>query len=399
MELSPDQKICFDSIMDWHHDPSTVLTLGGYAGCGKTTLLSRIRAELSDDIRVAFCCFTGKAASVLRSKLEMVGSRRFPGDYCGTIHSLIYQPKINKSGDITGWVLCNSLDYDLIIIDEASMVSEDLFRDLQSYGIPILATGDHGQLPPITGKLNLMQHPQLKLEKIHRFAEQDALIQISVLAREQGYIPYGTYGEGVYKVHKNHSMITQFINNCDNFMNTSILCGFNKTRIDLNKKIRARLGYDTKYPKIGERLICLKNNKDAKHCPIYNGILGTLRESCEHGAYLEIVADIDNENKQYRGEISPLVFNNPKPPSGDYIYKQEDELFLPNSNKKKKAKRKHYLDYFDYGYVLTVHKSQGSEWDNVMVIEQPCSYWSGDDWNRWLYTAVTRSKKSLLIVR
>ena len=409
IELSKDQETCFDAIMDWFKDSGDLLTMGGYAGSGKTTLISKVRNSLPSSIRIAFCAFTGKAASVLRSKMNAIGIERFPEDYCGTIHSLIYEPELDNNGEIVDWILKHDIDYDFIIIDEASMVSHDLYRDLKSYDIPMLAIGDHGQLPPIEGSLNLMQNPTLKLEKVHRFAENDALIQVSILARKQGYIPPGTYGDAVHKVPKGHSMVNQFIKNGGDFTDSAILCGFNKTRIDINKKIRHWLGHKGNYPKIGERVICLKNNKNSKHCPIYNGVLGSVKDCSNHGKYYDFMVGIDGEAKSYVGKISPNVFHEAKPPMDEFIYEMSTSKenhkedvgdpirFMSNKTKRRRVKR--YLDCFDYGYALTVHKSQGSEWDRVMVIEQPCDYWSGENWNRWLYTAVTRSKRELLIVR
>ena len=190
IELSSDQQFCFDAIMSWYSNPSALLSMGGYAGCGKTTLIGKMRNTLPRSTRVAFCCFTGKASSVLRSKLQLFEIQRFPDDYCGTIHSLIYEPILDDvTNEIIGWVLRVKIPYDLIVIDEASMVNEELFKDLCSYNIPILAVGDHGQLPPIDGNLNLMKSPMLKLEKVHRFAESNPITKVSILAREQGFIP------------------------------------------------------------------------------------------------------------------------------------------------------------------------------------------------------------------
>jgi ATP-dependent exoDNAse (exonuclease V) alpha subunit len=410
IELSKDQQSCFDIITDWFKDAGDLLTMGGYAGTGKTTLISKLRNSLDSNIRIAFCAYTGKASSVLRSKLNVVGFERFPNDYVGTIHSLIYEPVIDEmSGEIIDWALKPTLDYDFIILDEASMIGEDLFRDLKSYNLPILAIGDHGQLPPIEGKLNLMENPYIRLEKIHRFAEQDALIQISMLAREQGYIPPGTYSDTVIKVPRNHSLINKFIQESENFEDTAILCGFNKTRVSVNKRIRGWLQHTSKFPSCGERVICLKNNKNAKKCPIYNGILGTVEYTENHSNYLTMRVTIDGEPEKYKGKISPGVFNAEKPELNDFIYEEVDESannddeiisrFMSGKSSRRKKKKKRYLDCFDFGYSLTVHKSQGSEWDRVMVIEQPCDYWSGDKWNKWLYTAVTRSRRELLIVR
>jgi len=403
IELSPDQQSCFDIIMDWYRSREDLLTMGGYAGSGKTTLIGKLRGSLSESTRVAFCAYTGKAASVLRSKLNLAFMEN-SDDYCGTIHSLIYEPLVDdETNEITGWVLKPLLDYDLIIIDESSMISEDLFSDLKSFHIPMLYVGDHGQLPPIEGTLNLMSNPIIKLEKVHRFAEHDPLTKISILAREQGYIAHGTYGDFVHKVPPKHSLITDFINNSDDFSNTAILCGFNNTRVSINEKIRNWGERKGKLPRAGEKVICLKNNKDAKECPIYNGVLGIVTSCESYFDHLNLTVKIDGEIKSYRGKVSRNIFNNSKPDLNEFIWeesktKQPSETrFISMANKP--VRRKRYLDCFDFGYALTVHKSQGSEWGRVMVIEQPCSYWSGDNWNRWLYTAVTRSTKQLLIVR
>lgn len=407
IELSQDQKLCFDSIMDWYKRPDDLLTMGGFAGTGKTTLISKIRNELSKTIRIAFISYTGKAASVLRSKLKLIGIERFPEDYCGTIHGLIYEPLIDdETNEIVGWHLKPMLDYDIIIIDEASMVSEDILRDLKSFDIPLLAIGDHGQLPPIEGSLNLMANPHIKLEKVHRFAENNALTKVSILAREEGYIPHGQWGENVIKVPPKHSLITEFIDNSGDFDSTAILCGFNKTRVQVNKKIRTKRDMKGNLPDIGERVICLKNNRLAQKCPIYNGVLGTVKGIDLRVDHAFLRVSVDGEYEPYRGRISRHIFNNEKPNLNEFIYITLEEaqkiparFSNPFGYTSKKKRKKQFLDCFDFGYCLTVHKSQGSEWERVMVIEQPCSYWSGENWNRWLYTAVTRSTNELLIVR
>lgn len=399
MKLSSDQQFALDRMIDWYRNrEGDFLSFGGVAGCGKTTILAEYRSLIyktyGSSISVAHLCFTGKAASVLREKLKSK-NLLFPDDYCGTIHSAIYEP-IVENDEVVGWQLKEKLSYALIIIDEASMVYEKLFNDLKSYNIPILACGDHHQLDPVGDtSINLVQNPDIKLEKVHRFAENNPLIKISILAREEGYIPHGRYGQSVCKVKKDHPIINKFINNSGDFSDTAILCGFNKTRLHINEQIRKLKKRKGLYPFSGERVICLKNNKDAKYCPIYNGVLGTVSSCFNHGVYLEMEILIDGESKKYIGDISINSFNSVDFKMNEFIEKYDytEDTF----NKPKKIKK--YLDYFDYGYALTVHKSQGSEWNRVLVIEQPCQYWSGEKWNRWLYTAITRSKKELLIVR
>lgn len=409
--LSEDQKVCFDTLVSWYKNPVDFMTLAGYAGTGKSSLIAWFRNFLPETTRIFFCAYTGKAASVLRSKLVKFGINRFPNDTCGTIHSTIYQPKV-KDDEIDGWVLKQQLECDLIIVDEASMISEDIFKDLKSFNKPILFVGDHGQLPPIEGLLNLMENPIIKLEKVHRFAEQNPLTKISMMARLDGYIPPGWHGDTVVKVPPKHPLITKFINDSGDFSNTAILCGFNNTRVDLNKKIREWKGYKGSLPQVGERLICLKNNKNAKKCPIYNGILGTAKYIEPYYNYVKLRVEVDGEHDHYKGKASKIVFNNAKPILNEFVYSSDDvesdgeddsvDNMMNRFNSRSRGKRKSqkiYLDAWDFGYCTTVHKSQGSEWDRVMVIEQNCDFWSGPKWNKWLYTAVTRAKNELLIVR
>jgi exodeoxyribonuclease-5 len=291
---------------------------------------------------------------------------------------LIYKPVVDKeTGDVTDWELKNSIPYDLIILDEASMINEKLFEDLMSYKIPLLAVGDCGQLPPIDGKLNLMANPDIKLEKIHRQAENDPIIQISFLARTEGFIPYKKFGDKAQKITKGQFSIKTFVDTSD-FNNSIILCGFNTTRVMLNKTVRDILGYHQDVPEIGDRVICLKNNAKAKNCAIYNGLQGTIKSCNSNKSGYKVIIGMDNEIQSYKGTISSFTFNN--------------EKGLVNDDYRK------YLDYFDYSYAISVHKSQGSQWTKTVVFEQPCSYWTGDNWKRWLYTAVTRASKELIIV-
>lgn len=152
--LSDDQKKVFEHVMQWYGPGAGVLTLGGYAGTGKSTLVSILARELeragaNGQFRIAFCAYTGKAANVLRQKLRQAGIHAsimgYP-HYVGTIHSLIYVPVTGGSGDVIDWELKSYdevADYGLIVVDEASMVDEKMLEDLRSYDVPILAVGDH----------------------------------------------------------------------------------------------------------------------------------------------------------------------------------------------------------------------------------------------------------------
>ena len=390
-ELTPEQKSVVDAVLDWHHEAERpYITVGGYAGTGKTTVLGPLRSRLeeSGDItRVAFCAFTGKAASVLRARLrEQNATKR--GDYCGTIHGLIYEADLDDAGDIMGWKRLGSIPYDLIVVDEASMVGERLWNDLSAFGIPIVAIGDHGQLPPLEGTLNLVESPDLRLETIHRQAEGNPIIHVSFLARTEGEIPYGVFGPGVEKAPRDDADTRERLEQEFATFNaeTMILCGYNRTRVALNKHVREKLGFDGEGLLAGERIICLQNNWSARQHPIFNGMLGEVVSAepvseggCVH--WYDAVFQMDGESRLYVGQISAHQV--------DHLQRiQQVDGLLPIE----------IGDRFDRGYALTVHKAQGSQARKVILFEQKSRLWGGESYRRWLYTAVTRAREELLIV-
>ena len=207
LELSPDQNKTLKILVDFcesKNKKEDFITLGGFAGTGKTTLISELRKKINEidpKIKVGFCAFTGKAVQVLKNKL-VSSQTLLKKDDISTIHGLIYRTIEDERGAVLGWIRKedDEIDYDLIIVDEASMVDQKIWEDLRSFGIPIIAVGDHGQLPPISGSFNLMSQPQIKLENIHRQAEGNPIIQVSRLAREKGIIPHQKWSKNVFKV-------------------------------------------------------------------------------------------------------------------------------------------------------------------------------------------------------
>lgn len=397
LKLSADQQKALDSILSWYKDikegksgTENFITLGGYAGTGKTTLQGILRNELHKKypkLTVAFCSYTGKAARVLRQKLvevkAIIGS-----DSVSTIHSLIYSPLTNSNEEIIGWERKREVEADLIVVDEASMVDQAIWQDLLAYKIPIIAVGDHGQLPPIKGKFNLMQKPQLKLEKIHRQAEENPIIKISMFAREEGKIPVQFYDYNVVKMSKTDDDTRETISELINSYNsdTLLLCGYNHTRVKLNKFVRQSLERLNPEPQAGDRVICLRNNHTAG---IFNGMLGTVRTISGEGQmqmdgmpelYLAEV-EMDGESKNYKGSLYPPQFNNTQ-----------------SINFTDERERIGDKDLFDFGYALTVHKSQGSQAKRVILFEERFKQMDDEMWRRWLYTAVTRAEEELFIV-
>lgn len=384
MELSQDQEKALAALLEWYKDPSAgpYITLGGYAGTGKTTLIAVLKNELlklDGKMRIGFCSYTGKAAQNLKNKLKEAGALSVK-DSVSTIHGLIYNPREDADGRITGWDRKDELERNLIIVDEASMVDGAIWADLLSYNIRIIAVGDHGQLPPIQGRFNLMQAPQLLLTQIHRQARGNPIIEVSEYARGSGLVPARRYGPGVVKYLKD---------DCDAQERTGellegwspetlILCGYNTTRNRINQFIRTSRGFETPAPSSGDRVICLRNNHKKA---VYNGMLGTI----EHIApaqkdWYQAEIRLDDREKLYEGLIYGPQFG----AKTGINFTSDRKLAAVG-------------DLFDFGYALTVHKAQGSQARRVVMFEERFPKMDDDMWRRWLYTGVTRAEEELYL--
>jgi exodeoxyribonuclease-5 len=331
---------------------------------------------------VSFCSYTGKAARVLKERLKK-SKAIYKQDSISTIHSLIYSPITNKKDEIIGWKKKDELKTDLIIIDEASMVNYEIWDDLTSFGKRIVAVGDHGQLPPIHGSFNLMEKPDIKLEKIHRQAKDNPIINLSILARENGHIPIREYSPHVKKLNQTDPSNAEVVNSklAKYDKDTMILCGYNFTRVELNNFVREQIGHDGVTPIPGDRVICLRNNYNKE---IFNGMTGTIKSiSPESPNFYFAEIDMDGEDKLYSGLIHREQFNRKKTLEADD--EMPKELLMKG-------------DLFDFGYAFTVHKAQGSQAKKVILFEQRFKKMNDDQWRRWLYTGVTRAREELIII-
>jgi exodeoxyribonuclease-5 len=402
IELSKDQEIARDQVIERLRAGSKLVTFGGYAGTGKTTTTASIVNSLRSlgFKRIAFCCFTGKAYKVLESKLIGFGTLGFE-DFCGTIHSLLYHPRTrleekkdgNKKLHIDFHSKEEKGEYDLIVIDEASMVNEEIYEELRTFNSPILAVGDHGQLPPVKGSFNLMQNPEIRLTKIHRQAEGDPIIRLSILAREEGQIPFGEHGEGCIKTNDE-----SIVNAIENPKEWTLITGTNKKRVERNRWARWKLGYKGELPIVGDRVVCLRNDHSQK---VFNGMVGTVtgikpavidkdwNPACpQHWVWLDALMDAGNT---FYGNIFRYQFGQPKP-------------LMETIKEAPDLDPRDFGRLWDFGYALTCHKAQGSEADKVVVYEERAMWHvlqktvGEQGWRRWLYTAVTRAKKQLIIV-
>lgn len=371
--LTEEQKRVHDYICDFVlTKKGKLLTFGGVAGVGKTTTVAEIARTLKkSNKRLAFCAISGKASSVLRSKLTEILT---PDDYCGTIHSLIYRligSEKLKSGRTELYFEADSgreLQYDVIFLDEASMCDEWTFKDLSNYGVKIVAIGDHKQLPPVRGKFNLMADPELKLETIMRQAEGNPIIKLSIMARNGDPIPYGDYGQGCIKTKELKVLHDHNFRD----LNSIMLCALNRTRVRMNNFAREKIGNVVSYPVEGEPVICLFNNHKRM---IFNGNIGMVNQISELDD-VSYAVNIDFDDFTYSGEISKSQFGQ------EYTNISEDQDF----------------DYFDWAFCISVWKAQGSEFRNVLLLEEG-EFFIKENWPRFLYTAITRAKERIVIYK
>lgn len=405
INLSEDQGFVFEKISNWLANGGVVvesqtnpmvLTLGGFAGTGKTTIVSSIAKEFNSAIRFAFCALSGRASSILANKLKDKGVAFDNWHYCGTIHSLIYKAVENEDGEVIYWDKRSSLDYDVIVVDEASMISEDIFNDIKGYNLPILAVGDHGQLPPIEGKFSLMKSPDLRLEKIHRQAEGNPIINLSMEVRMIGKIPSGYVKNDRVNIVKKSEYVdfikTIYSNNPESNLNSAVLCYKNATRSNINSIVRKNIfGNDDRTPSSGDIVVCLKNVKRYKSKPLYNGYRGILSN------VKSIDGDFISSRVSFPHDMVDTYLNNIC--KHQFCFQKtfssfsELELFGMNVS--------HWSEVgvlFDYGYAMTVHKFQGSSAENVILFNERPAPVSDEDYKRWLYTGVSRSSDRLTII-
>lgn len=385
MKLTEEQQTAIRTILQWYLDEhkSPHLTLGGYAGTGKTTLIAAFKKILQQQQQkqraIAFCSYTGRAAQNLKNRLQQLNALD-KTDTISTIHGLIYDPIENNRGVIVGWSPKSELEKDLIIVDEASMIDAAIWRDLCSYQVPILAVGDHGQLPPIQSAFNLMEQPDIILTEIHRQAKENPITLVATHARQTGEVPVQIFGDRVKKyARQDPDAQTASGELLANYSpSTLILCGFNTTRVKINQFIRTELGFEDQLPHAGDRVICLRNNR-AKG--IFNGMLGTILHLKKvDKEWYEAEIDMDDSQKIYSGLLYAPQFGAPSA-----------------INFSKDRARANRGDLFDFGYALTVHKAQGGQAKRVILFEERSQHMTDDMWKRWLYTAVTRAEEELYI--
>jgi exodeoxyribonuclease-5 len=252
------------------------------------------------------------------------------------------------------------------------MVDKQIAKDLMSFKTPILVLGDPGQLPPIDGKGYFMNSkPDVMLTEVHRQARDSPILRLAAEVREQRMPAAGNYGDcRVFKVDD--------CNMEDLVAADQVLAYRNATCHGLNDEIRRALGYTTDLPGLDDRLLCLRNNYDIE---VFNGEIFRVTRLPRASRYGETVSmKVMRENLDSEDEIRIKVH----------------PWFFTNEQNRLTEKQKRESHWFDYGYAITVHKAQGSQWDNVLIFNESASQ-KKEPW-KWLYTAITRARKRVTLV-
>lgn len=375
MEFSPQQDEALKAVAKWLREGQTpIFRLFGFAGTGKTTLARHFAEDVDGD--VLFAAFTGKAAQVLRSR---------GASNANTIHSLIYRPRGEEEvEDVTTGKTSIAPMFSinrqspvakaaLIVIDECSMVDEELGRDLLSFGTPVLVLGDPGQLPPITGGGYFTeQEPDILLTEIHRQARDNPIIDLAMQVRQGNELMYGDYG--TTKIISKNEVTQDLVLEAD-----QVLVGTNKTRKRYNQRLRILKGFDQPYPQSGDKLVCLRNDpaKGLLNGSLWQAMTAS-KETTKPGINVLIrPEDDDMQRGSAKVRLLKAAF-------------EDSTTEIPWATKKR-------FDDFDFGYALTVHKAQGSQWNNVVLFDESWAFRETSE--RWLYTAITRAVETLTIVR
>jgi exodeoxyribonuclease-5 len=373
------------------HEPWTCIS--GYAGSGKSTLVKFIIAALDiPEDEVCYVAYTGKAATVLKQK----GCTN-----AMTAHKLLYWASPTPSGKfIFKPRLKLENPYQVIVVDEISMLPKSMWELLLRHKVYILALGDPGQLPPINKDEDnhVLDTPHVFLDEIMRQAQESEIIRLSMHVREGNPLSTFEAAGAQVQIFKPNQIVNGMYSWAD-----QILCATNAKRAELNNYIRGQKGFNLNAPEIGDKIISLRNHwqtlSTSGSWALTNGAIGTITDfqvakkqlpfyiSQTPIEYMMTNMELDDQDTfidlpiDYQCLTSGIPTLSPK------------QMYLLGKNE-------HAPDppfEFAYAYAITTHKAQGSEWDKVLVFEEGFPF-NKEEHRRWLYTAATRAKEKLVLI-
>lgn len=365
--------------------------IAGYAGAGKSTLVRFIVEALGlDEEDICYATFTGKAAQVLLKK----GNKNVR-----TLHKLLYKSIPKPDGKFIR-IPVPDIPYKIVIVDEVSMAPKTLMKLLFNYPVHVICLGDPFQLPTIDKEEDnkLLEHPHIFLDEIMRQAAESEIIRLTMAIRENRPLADAVTENKEVLIYNKMDLNTGMLRWAD-----QILVGTNATRISINNQMRQMMGRGPR-PEDGDKIICLRNYWDIQadnEDPLVNGTIGYLQDSFKTfvqlpkplgGSQIDITTgNFLSDSEATFGSLNmdtQMILTGQKCVDWKTAYKV---------NKNPKTAGLLPLE-FTYGYAITCHKAQGSEWDKVLVLEEKFPF-NREEHARWLYTACTRASEKLVLIR
>lgn len=392
MELTRAQEQGLKIAIKRYKNKEPYTCISGYAGVGKSTLVKFLISALKlNPYEVAYVAFTGKAASVLQHK-------GCPN--ATTAHKLLYYSKKKPNGRFI-FTPRKKLEnpYNLIVVDEISMLPVQLWELLLSHHIHIIALGDPFQLPPINKKTDnhVLDNPHIFLDEIVRQAKESSIIRLTMDIRD--------FKAPAYQ--KNDDLLVlpqeELVDGMYSWAD-EIITATNRKRLEINSYIRKEEGRGEE-PEDGDKVICCRNCwnilDEWGEYALTNGTIGYLknpRKGVQSFSMLHkfpdvpvIYTDLETED----GELfTDLII--------DYQALKEGKPFLTPEQSYQLYKtsdlRNEEPIEFNYGSAITCHRAQGSTWNNILVVEERFPF-GVEEHARWLYTACTRPASKLVLLR
>ena len=426
----------------------TIFVLKGYAGTGKTTVISTIVNSLLEiNKKYVLLAPTGRAAKVIAN---------YSNKPAFTIHKKIYFPKKNSGGGVSFTLQQNKHKNTIFIVDEASMISDtnsdsklyengSLLDDLISYvysgtNCKMILLGDTAQLPPVnldispaldihTLSINYNKEVEyIELDEVMRQEENSGILHNATELRELLKDTFIT--EFKFNVRKFKDIvrlvdgydIQDAINSAySNFSieDTAFIVRSNKRANQYNEQIRTKILDKESELSTGDFLMVVKNNyfwlKDSDEAGFIAN--GDIIEILEMFGIKELygfkfakvkIRMIDYPDQKPFETV--LLMDTIKSESPSLTFEESNRLYQEvmmdyesETTKYKKFQKVKENEYFNalqvkFSYAITCHKSQGGQW-NTVFIEQPYLPNGIDrDYIRWLYTAMTRAKNKLYLI-
>lgn len=380
-QFNDQQKRAVELALEWYRGwvdglhRKQVFFLAGFAGTGKTTVARHIADLFSagSQTKVEFIAPTGKAASRLRQK----GCTN-----AKTMHQFIYNVRgEDEEGEpiFVGKTVLDSYPR-AVLLDEASMVGAYDLSNLKSHNLPILALGDIGQLPPVKAQQVFNEHNMdVLLDQIERNAGNIA--RASMFVRQGKQLPFREYED--VKVRPGRPTDNDLMAHID--ANSQILAAYHNTREDINRRVRQIMGYTNDLPQIGEKIVC-RFNQHAHN--IMNGEQGIVigyddiptyeLEDNEMDGMQYVTYESLTYGGQRRAKFNPACF------------------YMGDANIEIRRDAMKGVGAWDYGACLTIHSAQGSEWDNVLMMDERMR---SVPYEKLAYTGITRAISHLQLMR